>query len=73
MDGVALVRMMELMIEWGCEGCGSCEVGNGKNRGLLKVDYVAESQCIGLCVYQSSAERKPVSAWRPGEGVVLVE
>ena len=80
LNGVVLVRMMERMIEGGCEGCGSCgigevegEKGGGKGMGILTVNYVADSQCVGLCVYASGADRKPLLAWTPGRGVVAVD
>ena len=61
--------------EPGCAGCGSCPLSDndGANEiGVLKVDYVAESQCVGLCVYQSGRDREPVLAWTPSAGVVAV-
>lgn len=81
-NGVVLVQMMERLIEGGCEGCGSCgieegdegkEVRVGRGMGILTVNYVADSQCVGLCVYRSSADRKPLLAWTPEEGVVAVD
>lgn len=71
-NGVVLVRSMERMMKAGCKGCGSVEIGNDGEEGKagwLKVDYVSESACTGLCVY--SARGELVLEWKPGDvGVV---
>lgn len=77
-NGVMLVQMMERLIEGGCEGCGSCGIeerdkGEGSGMGILTVNYVADSQCVGLCIYASSADRKPLLAWTPETGVVALD
>ena len=75
-DGVTLLRKMDTLIQYGCQGCGSTAVsddGGMGELGSLTVNYVRHSSCEGLCVYESMRGSKPVVEWKPDVGVVAVK
>ena len=52
--GPTLLLKMQQLIEHGCQGCGSIPLSedNDPNKmGKLTINYVAKSECVGLCFY----------------------
>lgn len=52
--GDLLLVKMQQLIEHGCQGCGSVPLEDGndpRTMGMLVVNYVAKSECVGLCFY----------------------
>lgn len=74
-DGITLLRKMDALIQYGCQGCGSSAVSDSgamSDMGSLTVNYVRHSACEGLCVYESMRDSKPVVEWKPDAGIVAV-
>ncbi|KAL6718211.1 hypothetical protein ACLMJK_004299 [Lecanora helva] len=55
--GTLLLAKMQQLIEHGCQGCGSVPLEDGNDptvMGKLTVNYVRNSECVGLCFYGKS-------------------
>ena len=55
--GQILLDKMQALIDNGCTGCGSIPLSEDNNlntMGTLAVEYVSQSDCVGLCFYSPS-------------------
>lgn len=54
LDGAEVQLKLQQLIEHGCLGCGSVPISPDNDpdtSGILTTNYVAESECEGLCYY----------------------
>ena len=54
LNGPLLLKKMAQLIQHGCQGFGSVPISDDNDpirAGLLTINYVAQSECTGLCYY----------------------